>query len=46
MSSAFDDLGAGTTVFFDPFHFGDRGNEVIAKALVPHVVEALSEDVH
>jgi hypothetical protein len=46
LSPVFDDLDAGTVVFIDMFHFGDRGNEIVARALVPHVVELLRGRTH
>jgi hypothetical protein len=44
LSGVFDELDANTVVFLDKFHFGDRGNEQIARALYPHVVRALSNE--
>jgi hypothetical protein len=41
LSTAFDGLDAGTTVFIDMYHYGDRGNEIMARALLPRVVELL-----
>lgn len=37
----FDKMGAADEIFLDSFHFGDRGNAVLAQALVPPLVELL-----
>jgi hypothetical protein len=42
VSGVFDGLDANTMVFLDKFHLGDRGNELVARALFPHAVEALA----
>jgi hypothetical protein len=42
VSEVFDSVDAGTMVFLDKFHLGDRGNDLVARALLPHAVEALA----
>jgi lysophospholipase L1-like esterase len=43
LSGVFDTLGADTEIFLDSYHFGDRGNEIIARALVGEVAALLEE---
>jgi hypothetical protein len=43
MVEAFDRLDASAGVFLDLYHFGDRGNRIIAEQLLESVREALRE---
>ena len=43
LAGVFDEMAAEDEVFLDLFHFGDRGNEVIARGLLPAVDQILVE---
>ena len=43
LGGLFDDREGG--IFCDPFHLVEGGNEIVADALFPHVVEALENPV-
>jgi hypothetical protein len=41
LSTVFDPLGEDQEIFIDSYHFGDRGNEVLARRLVERLREIL-----
>jgi hypothetical protein len=43
LSSIFDDFGNQVDVFTDMYHFGDRGNEIIAKSIYSNIGAMLSQ---
>jgi hypothetical protein len=45
-TGVFDSLPAGTEVFLDRYHFGDRGNRLIAAFLAREVRACLAPPVH
>lgn len=42
LSGVFDQLSQTEELFIDQFHFGDKGNRIIAQAMAPAVLQALS----
>jgi lysophospholipase L1-like esterase len=44
LTGLFDELGAETRIFLDNYHFGDRGNDMIAKAIARSVLPLINTD--
>ena len=44
LSGVFDDYGSDADIFVDSFHFGDRGNEIIARSLFEDIRSLVLRD--
>jgi hypothetical protein len=42
-SGIFDDKGLQEEIFLDPYHFGDRGNELIAAEILKDLVPLITK---
>jgi hypothetical protein len=43
LNTVFDDLGAEHEIFIDSYHFGDKGNEIIARGIYSNLKTHLSQ---
>ncbi len=43
LSGIFDDMGEGEDVFIDSYHFGDKGNELVAKSIFRHIRNVIEQ---